>query len=147
MKDMARNKRPKVFLDTNVLLDYQTGRSNEVGAMETIFEASLDNVLELCIAAHSLCNLFYIIRKDYSVKERRQIVLNYCALCTVISVDSERIEKAIKNNYSDDLEDALQIQCSLDGKCDYMLSRDAELLAQTHIRTMLPHEVLSELGI
>lgn len=146
MKDMA-NKIPRVFLDTNILLDYQDGRSNEVAAIESLFDASLDDTVELCIAAHSLPNIFYIIRKDYSVEERKQIVLNFNALCTVIPVNADNIEKAVNSTYTDDMEDALQIQCAIDGSCDYFLSRDVKLLKKSPVKAMLPHELAAELII
>lgn len=146
MKDTT-NKTPRVFLDTNILLDYQEGRSNEVAAIESLFDASLDNVVELCIAAHSLPNIFYIIRKDYTVEERKQIVLNLNALCTVIPINEESIENAVNSNYTDDLEDALQIQCAMDGSCDYFLSRDVKLLKKSPVKAMLPHELAAELNI
>ena len=147
MKDTMSNNTPKVFLDTNILLDYQEGRSNEVAAVESLFDASMDNTVELCIAAHSLPNIFYIIRKDYSVEERQQIVLNFNTLCTVVPISADSIEKAINSSYSDDLEDALQIECALEAGCDYFLSRDEELLKISPINAMLPHTLAEKLKL
>ena len=61
MKSTADNI-PKVFLDTNILMDYILFRGEEAPAAEYIFDSSLDLKLTLFIAAHSLTNIFYALR-------------------------------------------------------------------------------------
>ena len=146
MKSTADNI-PKVFLDTNILMDYILFRGEEAPAAEYIFDSSLDLKLTLFIAAHSLTNIFYALRKSFSVAERNQIILNLCALCTVQAVSSENIIKAIDSGYTSDLEDALQIQCAIESDCDYFITRDHELFEKCPVRTLLPHELVRELSL
>ena len=146
MKSTADNI-PKVFLDTNILMDYILFRGEEAPAAEYIFDSSLDLKLTLFIAAHSLTNIFYALRKSFSVAERNQIILNFCALCTVQAVSSENIIKAIDSGYTSDLEDALQIQCAIESDCDYFITRDQELFESCPVRTLLPHELIHELSL
>ena len=146
MKNTA-NRAPKVFLDTNILLDYILFRGDEALAAEYIFDSSLDRKLDLYIAAHSLTNLFYALRKEFPVAERNQVIQLLCALCTVQAVSSENIIKAIDSGYTTDLEDALQIQCAIESDCSYFITRDNELFEKSPIRTLLPHELISELSL
>ena len=146
MKSME-NKVPKVFLDTNILIDYLVFRGDEAMAAEYLFECSLNGAIDLHIAAHSLTNIFYILRKDCSAEERQQIVFNLCALCNVGSISSERIEKAVSSGYTADLEDALQIQCAVDSGCDYFVTRDFEFFENSPVKTVLPHSLIQELSL
>lgn len=141
------NKRPKVFLDTNILIDYLLFRGDEALAAEYLFESSLNGLLDIHIAAHSLTNSYYILRKEYSAAERNQIILNLCALCKVLPVSGENIEKAITAGLSTDVEDALQIQCAVDSNCDYFITRDSDFFSECPVRTLLPHELIAELSL
>lgn len=146
MKDTADNI-PRVFLDTNMLMDYVLFRTDEALAIEHIFDSSMDLKLSLHIAAHSLTNLFYVLRKEFTAAERNLIVLNLRALCKVAPVSGENIEKAIASGYSSDLEDALQILCAIESDCDYFITQDHELFGKCPVRTMLPHELIRELSL
>ena len=141
------DKIPKVFLDTNILMDYILFRGDEAPAAEYMIESSLDLKLSLHIAAHSLTNLFYALRKEYSEEERNFILLNLSALCSVHPIGIDNIKKAIASGYTPDLEDALQIQCAVESNCDYFITRDRKLFEKCPVRTMLPHELIRELAL
>ena len=143
---MADNT-PKVFLDTNILIDYLLFRGEEALAAEYLFDSSLNGMIDIHIAAHSLTNIYYILRKEYSVAERNQIILNLCALCEVQPVSGGNIEKAITAGLATDVEDALQIQCAVDSNCEFFVTRDSELFAECPVRTLLPHELIRELSL
>lgn len=146
MKDMTSDC-PKVFIDTNIILDYLGDRTSDIPACEILIEASLDNKIDLVIAAHSLTNIFYITRKRFSEDERLQIIRSICGICRIQPVTGEIIEKAIDSGYTTDLEDALQMQCAVESDCDYFITRDHELFEKCPIKTLLPHELISELSI
>ncbi len=138
---------PRVFLDTNILLDYLYFRGEEALAAEYIFNVCANDSIECFIAAHSLTNLFYITRKDFSDAARKQIILNFCAMCHVQEISSDTVEKAIANGYSDDLEDALQIQCAVDCGADHLVTRDAGGFGKSPVKAIAPHSLIHELGL
>ena len=143
----TENKIPRVFLDTNVLLDYILFRNDESLAAEFIFDSSLDLKLSLYIAAHSLTNIFYVLRKEFPVAERKQVISLLCSVCNVVSISSENITKAIDSGCTDDLEDALQIQCAVESDCDYFVTRDSELFEGSPVPVVMPHELVSKLAL
>lgn len=53
----------KILIDTNVLIDYIEKRQPFSESAEKIMNACVDDEIEGCIAAHSVSNLFYILRK------------------------------------------------------------------------------------
>lgn len=138
---------PKVFIDTNIVLDYLGERTADIPALEMLVEASLDNKINLVIAAHSLTNIFYITRKRFSVAERFQIIKSICGICRTHPVSGEIIEKAIDSGYTSDLEDAVQIQCALESDCTYFITRDRDLFDKCPVRTLFPHELVRELSL
>ena len=140
-------KIPHLFLDTNILIDYLLFRGHEAAAIEHIFDASLEGEVKLSIAAHSLTNIYYSLRKEYAHDERKQLILNLSALCNVIEITKNSIEAAIKESYSEDLEDSLQIKCAVEAECDYFITRDFDLFENCPVRTVLPHELITELAI
>lgn len=137
----------KVFLDTNILIDYVLFRGEEALAAEHIFNSAMDSAITIYIAAHSLTNLYYSVRKDLSLEERDLTLLNLCAICNVLPITGENIEKAITAKYSQDVEDSLQIQCALNADCDYFVTRDRELFKKSPLKTLLPHELIKELSL
>lgn len=143
---MASDK-PVVFLDTNILIDYMIDRDADFRSVEMIFEAAFEERISLTIAAHSLTNLFYIIRNGYSVAYRKQSILNFCSFCNVQPVSGESIEKAITADFTPDLEDSLQIQCAIESKSDFMVTRDKALFDIGPIKTLPPHELIRELSL
>ena len=138
---------PRIFLDTNILLDYLLFRSEEALAVEYLFNVCRQETIELYIAVHSLTNLFYIMRTDLSAAKRKQIVLNFAAMCHMQEISSDTIERAVAGAYSDDLEDALQIQCAIDCRADYVLTRDTEGFNNCPIKVLAPHLLIHELEL
>lgn len=43
-----------------------------------------------CIAAHSISNMFFMLRKAFSVEERKNILKNVCELFEVEGIDKEK---------------------------------------------------------
>ena len=138
---------PKVFVDTNIVLDYLGERTGDLPACEILIEASLDNKVVLVIAAHSLTNMFYITRKSFPTAERLQMIRSICGICKTHPVSGTTIEKAIASGYSTDLEDALQIQCAIESDCDYFITRDKDLFEKCPIRILFPNELVRELSL
>ena len=59
----------RILVDTNVLLDYLLCREPfEQDARKIVFACKQKKVIA-CIAAHSISNMFFILRKEFSVEE------------------------------------------------------------------------------
>ena len=54
------------------------------------------------MAAHSIPNMFFILRKDFDEKERREILLNLCKIFDVEGIDkSYEADYIVTRNISD----------------------------------------------
>ncbi len=116
----------KVFLDTNILLDYILDRGVYTVRAEQIIDACLRGEIECCIAPHSLSNIFYILRKTHSVEERKFIIKNIIAICEVQSLDRQLLEKALDDDRFEDFEDAIQMACAEQWRADTFVTRDKD---------------------
>ncbi len=66
----------KILIDTNVLIDYILEREPFFDdAMRVIFSC-IDGSVKGYIAAHSISNMFFILRKDFTIKS----VEKYCPI-------------------------------------------------------------------
>ena len=66
----------KVLIDTNVLMDALTGWQPFFDNADKILKLCADNKVDGYIAAHSIPNIFYILRKDLTESERREVLSN-----------------------------------------------------------------------
>ncbi len=50
------------------------------------------------LAAHSIPNLFYILRKNFSQEERRFLLKNLCEIFQISDLNEKKIVAALENN-------------------------------------------------
>ena len=107
-----KNMESKILVDTNVLLDYFLTREPFFDDAKQIIEKCAEGKINACIAAHSVSNMFFILRKTYDVKERRELLLSLFEIFDVEGIDSEKLMKGLKNETFSDFEDCLQMECA-----------------------------------
>ena len=117
----------RVFLDTNILLDYILDRGAATVRAEEIIESCIRGEIECCIAPHSLTNIFYILRRSHSVAERKFIIKNLLTICEVQAVDKSLLLQALDDEKYDDFEDALQMTCARQWNAEMFVTRDKDL--------------------
>ena len=92
----------RALLDTNILIDYISIRSPFTDDAQAVLKLCMEEQINGCIAAHSVMNVFYILRKEFTVDERKSTLADLCRLLTVVGIDKEKIVSAIENgNFSD----------------------------------------------
>lgn len=75
-----------VLIDTNVLLDDLLIREPFQADAHQLLEACRAGQIKGVVAAHSIPNMFYILRKNYSASERRQLLLSVCDMFLIRTV-------------------------------------------------------------
>lgn len=123
----------RVLIDTNIILDYILNREPYDKYARRIVEACKEKRISGCIAAHSIPNIFYILRKVYTIEERREILLALCQLFDVEGIDADKIQNALKNNNFSDFEDCLQMECAKKYHADYIVTRNTADFAASNI--------------
>ena len=136
----------KILLDTNILIDYISQRPSFVEDAQTILRLCSEKQVEGCIAAHSIMNAFYILRKALSLEERRETLSNLCCLLTVVGIDKIKIISALGNEKFSDVEDCLQMECAIDFSADYIVTRNVKDFSNSKIPAILPGEFLKKIN-
>ena len=135
-------KNTALLIDTNIVLDWLLERQPFADNAERLIEYCISGNLRGYLAGHSLLNIFYITRKEKSVKDRKEILLMLCDWFEIIDIDSEMIISALQNENSQDLEDSLQMQSAVQENLDYIITRDINDFAHSAIKVLSPEDFL-----
>lgn len=128
----------KILVDTNVLIDFFARREPFLADSVKIFELCQQEIVEGCIAAFSVVNMAYILRKNFSLDELKKIFLRLCKLFQVEPIDIEKILRAIDDNTFKDFEDCLQMQCAITFNADFIVTRNVDDFKSSCIPAITP---------
>jgi predicted nucleic acid-binding protein len=132
----------RVLIDTNVLIDYISEREPFSESARSILLLCMDKKLNGSIAAHSVMNAFYILRKEMTLTERREFLLDICTFLTVIGIDKTKIVFALENNNFSDVEDCLQVECAKEFNAEYIITRNIKDFTESDIPAISPDDYL-----
>lgn len=132
----------KILIDTNVLLDYLLERDPFFKEAKEVILLCVEGKVKGCIAAHSIPNMFFILRKDYSVKERREILYNLCTIFDIGGIDKTKLLAGLSNENFSDFEDCLQMECAKVYGADYIVTRNVSDYATSEVKAIMPKEYL-----
>ena len=130
----------RVLFDTNVLMDYLAKREPYYGDAKQLFFACMNRRIEGFIAAHSVLNLFFILRHDYTVHQRRSMLSNMLSLFQIVGVDEEKILAALSDESFPDFEDCVQAQCAVSCNAQYVITRNLDDFSKSPVPAILPDE-------
>ena len=134
----------KVLIDTNVLLDYLTKRGPYYINARQIIQQCAANDLDGFVAAHSIVDAFYIMRKTVSVEKRREYLLQICKIITIIGIDERKLTAALSNLSFKDFEDCLQNECGIEVGVDYIITRNEKDFSESGITVVTPEKFLQQ---
>lgn len=132
----------KILIDTNVLLDYLLEREPFFEDAKKVILSCTEGNIKGCIAAHSISNMFFILRKDYTTKERREILSNLCAIFDIEGIDKAKLLSGLANEDFSDFEDCLQMECAKSYGAEYIVTRNVSDYSVSDIKAILPSEYL-----
>ncbi len=132
----------RILIDTNVLLDYVLTREPFYEDAKSIVAVCADGKIKGCIAAHSISNMFFILRKDYNAEERREILVNLCSLFDVEGIDKAKLMAGLQNENFSDFEDCLQMECAKAYGAEYIVTRNVGDYKSSEIKAIMPKDFL-----
>ena len=112
----------KVFVDTNIVLDYFYDRMRD-GCAKTIVLVGQESMYEMCISILTAINVLYITKKY----ETRVSPDDIARLFRILPQDYEQYSYAQTIDI-DDFEDAMQLACAVGGGCRAFVTHDRDLL-------------------
>jgi len=133
-----------ILIDTDVILDHLIPRQPFVDIAKDVLSLCFQQKCSGYIAAHSITNIFYILRKQFSVSERKKLLMELCEFIEVAGIQKKQVIDALDNEDFDDLEDCLQIECARAVNADYIITRNISDFSASPVPAILPEDFLQK---
>lgn len=114
----------QVLIDTNVVLDWLMTREPFHQNADYILAECMNGNIDGFLTSHMMTDMFYILRKEFDVPTRKQLLLLLCNNFRIIVENGETIQAVLENDVFEDLEDGLQMMCAKEYDLDYIITRD-----------------------
>ncbi len=137
-----KNMVNRILIDTNILLDYLLTREPFYEVAKEVVRTCTERDTKGCIAAHSITNMFFILRKDYDAEERRKMLINLCTIFDVEGIDKNKLLVGLQNADFADFEDCLQTECAKAYGAEYIVTRNIADYNASEITAILPKDFL-----
>lgn len=133
----------RVFIDTNVLIDFMVVRQPYYQSSAALFALAEMKELQLVYSSTTVANSFYILRKAYNSKQLAEAFENQKNVTEISGVSSSNVYSALSAKWND-VEDCIQYQSALSAKCDCILTRNIKDFELSTIPVMPPEEFLDK---
>jgi predicted nucleic acid-binding protein len=133
----------KVFLDTNVVVDFLCERGDFYLPAATIVVKAYKKEIELCCSSLTFATASYLMgRSKLDPEVIFKKIASFCTLCTPTVVDRVTIEEASHSDFKD-FEDAMQYFSALRFGADVIITRNKQDFANSLIPCEEPAEYLN----
>ena len=128
----------KALIDSDVILDFLLEREPFYEKSRKVVELCSQHSVDGYMAAHSVTNLFYLLRKDFSNEERREALLSLFDIFTIEQIDTDKLRSALTNKEFKDFEDCLQVECAKVVDADYVVTRNVSDYSNSEVKALKP---------
>lgn len=129
----------KLFLDTNILIDYLARREPYFSDAKKLRIAALFGDVELWASLQSYTDAEYILRRAIPVDTLRAMMEKTLPFVQVASPEPEDLEAGTRCGWPD-LEDFLIARCAVRTGADYLVTRDVKGFARSEVAAVAPTE-------
>jgi predicted nucleic acid-binding protein len=131
----------KLFLDTNVVIDFLTRREPFAEEIKDIFQYSVEGKYKLYVSSVTITNTYYIISRLENVTSAKKKIVQLMELVNVLNVGQTTINKAIDSKFKD-FEDGVQSFCAEEAKLKILITRNVKDFKSSNLIIMTPKEFL-----
>lgn len=133
----------RLFLDTNVVIDYMAAREPFCHDIRKIVLSSKDNGIQLFVSSITFTTMEYVLKRHipHDVLMKQFALLR--KIIDVLPTDAASIDHSIISSFQD-FEDAVQYHTAL-GRTDVIITRNAkDFLPYSQMPVMTPTEFLNQ---
>ncbi len=135
-------KKKKVFVDTDIIYDLLGRRDPFYMPAAHLFTMADEGKIQVFISALSFANIHYLISKQKSEKEARQILRNFKVLVNVVPLSEKIIDLALNSEFVD-FEDALQYFSALQTDLGVLLTRNLKDYKKAEITVLTAQDYIN----
>lgn len=114
----------RLLIDTNIIVDLLTIRGEFYLEAAELFSHADRKELTLLVSSLSFANSNYILLKQKSGAEAKEILRKFRLIVDVVDLSSKMVDWALNDHYFTDFEDALQYYSAIEVNADVIISRN-----------------------
>ncbi len=134
----------KTLIDTNIILDVLTKRVPFYIDSAKVWTLVREGIIEGCISAISVNNLYYIVNKLEGQKAAKSFVDQLLEDFRIIAL-TKNILKQARTIPQKDFEDSIQYFSAINEGCECIVTRDKKDFPSIGIKIISPAELLGEI--
>ncbi len=134
----------KLFLDTNVMLDFLGEREPFYISAAKIATLADKRKLKIIVSALSFTTVSYFLTKYEGLIRTKDKLRKFRIISGICELDELIIEKGLNSDFPD-FEDSLQYFSALRAECDIIITRNGKDFKKSQIPIMTPDEFLNSI--
>lgn len=134
----------RVFLDTNVVLDFFLNREGFSDDAEAILAKGYSRTCTLLVSSLTYANVAYVARKKFPGDAIYPVLDSLSELTEVAAMDANVVESAIASR-AKDYEDALQYFSARLSGADCLVTRNVKDFPHSDFRILTPRDFLQQM--
>jgi len=135
----------KIFLDTNIVLDFALRREPFYSNSLEILHLANEKKFLGYISASSVTDIYYFLSKSKGINNAKQFLTSFFNLIDILNVDKTMILEALNSNFKD-FEDAVQNFSAEWNNIDIILTRNPDDFVGSQLRILTPESFLAEIN-
>ncbi len=132
----------KVFVDTDIIYDLLAKRDPFYSAAARLFTLADEGKVLVFISALSLANIHYLISKQQSESQAKQILRKFKVLVHITPLTEKIIDLALNSEF-EDFEDAIQYFSALQNDIEILLTRNLKDYKKAQISVLTAQDFIN----
>lgn len=135
----------KIFVDTNILIDFLTQRKPFDIKAGVIFSLAEKGEISLGVSALSIANTHYHLLKNLKSESTKKLIRKFKILLQVHPLNEKFIDLSLNNTDFHDFEDSLQYFTALEYGYEAILTRNLKDFKRSNLPVFDPSQLLEVL--
>lgn len=132
-------KREKVFVDTNIILDWLAKREPFYESAKELFSKSENREIEILISTMSYISIEYILRKQIGKQKAKQALSGVRTISKVCTSGEKEIDLSLVSTMKD-FEDSFQYYTALNNSAKVIITRNPKDFSKSSLPIMNAEE-------
>ena len=132
----------KVFVHTDIIYDLLARREPFYSAAAHLFTLADEGKVQIFISALSLANIHYLISKQKSGNQAKDILRKFKLLVRITPLNEKIIDLALNSDF-DDFEDAIQYFSALQNEIKILLTRNLKDYKKAQISVLTAQDFIN----
>ena len=131
-----------ILIDANIILDVLFQRDPFYENSMQIVQSCIKGHVVGFVSAHTVTTMWYLLRHEFSLEERRKMFKLVFSWCRIASVGQSELLSALDRDSFPDFEDCVQDECAASVHARYIITRNKKDFVHSKIPALLPAEFI-----